>query len=133
MGNGTRFHPQRIFDSYIQKLYNLKLTAEKEGNQESRYLAKLHLNSLYGFFGKSLEQFQIKITDKVEGSSKDFINIGDNYLLKILSTQPSKSANVAIAAAVTSYARIHLTFRWSINLYTNIMIIFIMWIQIPYS
>ena len=52
--DGLVFSRERIFDYYINKFYELKIKAEKEGNQESRYLAKLHLNSLYGFFGKSL-------------------------------------------------------------------------------
>ena len=49
--DGVEFSRERIFDNYINKFYELKIKAEKEGNQESRYLAKLHLNSLYGFFG----------------------------------------------------------------------------------
>ena len=43
---------------------------------ELRYLAKLHLNSLYGFFGKSLEQYEIRIKDEPSTSGKDFIKIG---------------------------------------------------------
>lgn len=103
----TKFKP---FDFYIDNLYNLKVKAEREGNKELRFLAKLHLNSLYGFFGKSLEQYYISITDKIVPSINtiDFIQVEDNYLIKELKSQSSVTANVSMAAAVTSYARIHM-------------------------
>ena len=106
--DGLVFSRERIFDYYINKFYELKIKAEKEGNQESRYLAKLHLNSLYGFFGKSLEQYEITCTEKPNLTAKDTITIGSRYLNKVIKENPSRSSNVAIAAAVTSYARIHM-------------------------
>ena len=117
--DGLVFSRERIFDYYINKFYELKIKAEKEGNQESRYLAKLHLNSLYGFFGKSLEQYEITCTEKPNLTAKDTITIGSRYLNKVIKENPSRSSNVAIAAAVTSYARIHV-FKLIVKYYQHL-------------
>jgi len=95
------------------------------------------LNNLYGIFGRSLQGFKPYIIQKKDAGplitllkSKALTNINDNYSLILTddSTQAknlakldcqvlsvgSKSnishtrANVAIAAAITSYARIHM-------------------------
>jgi hypothetical protein len=101
-----------------------------------RFIAKMHLNQLYGYFGRKLELIEtINIFNKdliiYVGSRivKNIIKINDNISTLLLSSNINQElinelnatfdfklknpfklvkTNVAIAAAVTSYARIHM-------------------------
>lgn len=128
------FSKANLFDKYIDHFYNLKKNAKTPGE---RYIAKLHLNTLYGVFGRSQNLLKtININRKdikqflLTNSIHNIINIDNNKAVLIvnsnldtdiikelnivLSQHNSKitdnevlvKSNVAIAAAVTSYARI---------------------------
>jgi hypothetical protein len=103
-----------------------------------RFIAKMHLNQLYGYFGRSLEvintmnvsskdlalYLKTRIIDNYIQISKDIyvllVKLNLNYnIIKRLNIEISKDAkytsdyktvksNVAIAAAVTAYARIEM-------------------------
>jgi hypothetical protein len=124
-----------LFDDFVDKLYNIKASAEADSSRRST--AKLLLNSLYGRMGMNEISNRVKIvpTAEVEGILKklnwsEFINMGefsmvrytgviDPELKKIIDVADDKlesasftakrrgiPSSVPIAAAVTSYARI---------------------------
>lgn len=144
---GYAFSQAPLFNNYIYHFYELKKQAQ---NPADRYSAKLHLNTLYGIFGRShnvLKTINVHtkdipiyltkyVVERIINIDKDksVLLIQDNLETKILNqlkTQldetylPSEmrvsmdiakaissdyktpvKANVAIAAAVTAYARI---------------------------
>jgi len=87
-----------IFNKYIEPIYDIKNTATDDA---SRQIAKLLLNSLYGMMGYNSNDVYAELSIK-----------GDSYEFKAIENDPghhhSFSVNVAIAAAITSYARIHM-------------------------
>jgi hypothetical protein len=121
-----------LFSDYVNHFYEQK----KNSTGPARFIAKMHLNGLYGIFGrkhdlletrniykKDLEAYTltnvikaiIPITDEIitllmhsniiddltqQLNSDLKINLNNHYSLV--------KANVAIASAVTSYARIHM-------------------------
>ena len=128
-----QFSREKIFNDYINYWYNIKCNSK--GAQ--RFIAKLHLNTLYGYFGRRQEELEttviLKKDIKVYAMKYIIINISDvskndliitylrnnnriNSKLNIglettkfdLSTFSIIKSNVAIASAVTSYARIHM-------------------------
>lgn len=123
---GIEFSKFKPFNDYISKFYNLKLESEKIGDKTMRSIAKLHLNSLYGYFGKDYSQNSLNINENIVRNSKRSIHLNDNLFINIVEENiKSRSSNVAIAAAVTSYARIHM-YNFIIKYY----LIFIIWIRI---
>ena len=107
----SKFYP---FKSYVNTFYKIK--AESEGI--NREIAKLLLNNLYGYFGRS---YQLLKTYKINNDElKEFLAASedgtiinyetlDNYsLIKLIEINDNYQikSNVAISAAVTSYARI---------------------------
>ena len=129
---GYEFSKTYLFNDYVEYFYNKKKTSKGS----TRFIAKMHLNQLYGIFGRKL-------------TSIDTINVYNNELEKYLTSRIVKAAikineekyclllnsnvdkkilnklniffeseltsrfsliksNVAIAAAVTSYARAHM-------------------------
>jgi hypothetical protein len=126
------FSKETIFTKYINYFYNIK----KNATGALRLIAKLHLNTLYGYFGrrrtlietknvynKDLMQYygshtifsEIKINENIStilmSSNLDFdlINeINEETNLDLSSKFRSIKAHVGIAAAVTSYARIEM-------------------------
>jgi hypothetical protein len=129
--NGYEFTKIDLFSNYVNYFYNIKSFSIGS----SRFLAKLHLNSLYGIFGRKLELNQIIIIKKKDLPQfmlnkviLKIIELNENYIaikvsknlnstiLPELNSQletnftdsfstPVKS-NVALAAAITAYARI---------------------------
>lgn len=99
-----------------------------------KYIAKLHLNLLYGIFGRKqnlIETINVKNDDIIKYCSthliKSIININDNISTLLIDTEPNHKlinelnntletnissnsfnikSNVAIASAVTAYGRI---------------------------
>jgi DNA polymerase family B len=126
------FSKVNIFNDYINFFYNIK----KNSVGPLRFIAKMHLNQLYGYFGRRLNLIEtknvytnelvnyygsytifseIKINENIStilmSSNLDYnlINeIKDNTNLELLSNFRKVKSNVAIAAAVTSYARIEM-------------------------
>lgn len=126
------FSKADIFTKYIEYFYNIK----KNATGALRLIAKMHLNQLYGYFGrrktlietknvytKDLIKYygnytifsEIKINENIStilmSSNLDFdlINeIKDDTHLDLITSFRKVKSNVAIAAAVTSYARIEM-------------------------
>uniref|UniRef100_UPI0030FF2E68 DNA polymerase n=1 Tax=Singerocybe alboinfundibuliformis TaxID=1346812 RepID=UPI0030FF2E68 len=129
---GYEFSKIDLFSKYIEHFYNLK----KISTGSERFIAKMHLNQLYGIFGrrkdliqtiniyrKDLEKYLIsKIIKSIIEINEEIITILiqnniDNDILEelnicldtnITSKSIEVQSNVAIASAVTSYARIHM-------------------------
>jgi hypothetical protein len=126
-----------LFNEYVEHFYKAKY--ESKGSE--RYINKLFLNGLYGYFGRSLENLSIEFipTNQVINKiriypsyewiemnndtslilhdqlpSKEFLKLQNITLQDYykMSNEPNKSSivltNVAIASAITSYARIHI-------------------------
>nr|YP_010254605.1 DNA polymerase [Ganoderma sichuanense]QUA00738.1 DNA polymerase [Ganoderma sichuanense] len=121
-----------LFSTYVKDMYEIKSTT----TGAERWIAKLHLNSLYGIFGRRLESLQTLIINNNQLSDyllttviKNIIPINNTHTLlltmgnlsnKIASKlnlqivegspkfkSPVKS-NVAIASAITAWARIEM-------------------------
>jgi len=125
---GYTFGEKVLFKDYITDLYEIKekLSAANDKGNPMYLISKLLMNSLYGRFGMSTDFPTHKvITDaefekQIQGNIKikDVIDLGNG--LKIITTLPevdfvkemskfyddSPNVNVAIAASITSYARI---------------------------
>jgi DNA polymerase type B, organellar and viral len=129
---GYEFSKIDLFSKYIDHFYSKK----KYSSGATRFIAKMHLNQLYGYFGRKLdliETINVFNNDLIlyVGSRiiKTIIQINDNistillhsninpeiikelnskFEFKLNSKFKNVKTNVAIAAAVTSYARIHM-------------------------
>jgi hypothetical protein len=129
---GYEFSKIDLFSEYVHNFFEQK----KNSSGPSRFIAKMHLNQLYGIFGRKHDLLEtvniykedldlyissriiksiIPINDKIVALLM-LKNVNDdlitklNYELKLnLSNyQYLVKANVAIASAVTSYSRIHM-------------------------
>lgn len=131
---GYEFSKANIFDSYVDHFYNIKRNSV--GAQKA--IAKLHLNGLYGYFGRRqdlIETINVSNSSLIKYLStrivKEILKINENYSTLLLSsninhkvlmklnmicesniqaTNKIVMSNVAIAAAVTAYARIHMIY-----------------------
>jgi len=122
---GNTFKKGYIFKDYVDTIYNIRLTYNK--SNPMNYIAKLLLNSLYGRFGMDDSFINTKIISKADypkfetefkESILDLLDLEDNFLVQFkdpkveLNTlldngKETHNVNIAIAAAVTAYARIH--------------------------
>ena len=129
--SGYEFSKMDLFSEYVDYFFNIK----KVSIGAARFLAKLHLNSLYGIFSRKLELNEIKIILKKDLPQfmlnkiiLGIIELNDKYIAIKVSKNTNKTilaelnsqletqftdsfsvpikSNVAIAAAITSYARI---------------------------
>ena len=130
--SGYEFEKVYYFNSYIEDFFNQKKIAVGA----ERFIAKMHLNQLYGYFGRSYdiintininsEELRKLLTCKllttfiqlapnlyvsliegnVPGKILNVLNLGANY--KIKNDFSSVNTNVSIASAITSYARIEM-------------------------
>ena len=127
-----------MFKDYIGYFYNIKKSATVGLRPTQRFIAKMMLNNLYGTFGRGLHSIKPLIINSQDAlgfftmlsSHSSLTHINDDYSMILtdgtsssnnisrLNTRlfmdnvsgvslPPKS-NVAIAAAITSYARIHM-------------------------
>ncbi len=118
-----RFDKADLFSNFVETLYKLKAEATRNKDPVKRLIAKLLLNSAYGFWGlkrdlrtkifhdrknntQNVEDFRQKLM-LANWYLDEVVLDHDNYWL-CKEYCPSKSSNVAIAAAVTAYARITL-------------------------
>jgi hypothetical protein len=117
---GYSFNPVKIFENYINDLYNLRLKYPK--SDPMNYVAKILLNSLYGRFGMnenftileimSNEEF-INFNKKNADKITDFTELDNYYLVELENYRifednldiPLNNINVAVAAGITSYSR----------------------------
>ena len=127
-----KFSKANIFNNYIHHFYNIK----KFAVGPLRFIAKMHLNQLYGYFGRKQTLIETRNVYKHElnqyygnytifseiNINKDIStilmssNLGYDLIneikilteLNLISNFRNVKSNVAIAAAVTSYARIEM-------------------------
>jgi len=124
---GYTFEKGFVFKDYVNDLYNLRLSFPK--TDPMNLISKLLLNSLYGRFGMDDSFTETKIISKLEYLTfeikhkegiKDIIELKDNYLVQYKDPQVEletllngerevHNVNIAIASAVTAYARIHMS------------------------
>ena len=135
--HGYEYDKANIFSGYINEMYNLRLNYPKGDPMNDS--AKLLNNSLYGKFGMKNEITKIeildttnenninkinKILDKLNTNIQDIINL-DNYIViihnKFIPNDNNKdlflddspiyqmNTNIAIASAITAYARIFMS------------------------
>ncbi len=102
---------QKLFHEFIDKAYNLRLDAQREGNEALAYTLKTSMNSLYGKFGQREEGFTLKLSSaadqrKMLEEGVEYKNLGDICAIKEHRVVPH--AFVSIAAYVTARARISL-------------------------
>jgi hypothetical protein len=130
--SGFAFTKEYIFNGYVEHFYNLK----KNSEGAERFIAKMHLNQLYGYFGRKLDLLEtinipknelpfylltrmvksvVKISPDIytilvrnNFNHETLYNLNIELSTNMKSSQYLIKSNVAIAAAVTSYARIHM-------------------------
>jgi len=125
---GYTFEKANIFKEFVDTLYNLRLQYPK--SDPLNYCAKIILNSVFGKFGmidtfpditifNNMEEYQEFEKDHAEGII-DLIELGNKILVihrpptkdintLLDSTKETHNVNIAIASAITAYARIHMT------------------------
>jgi DNA polymerase type B, organellar and viral len=129
---GYEFSKIDLFSSYVNHFYDLK----RKATGAARWIAKNHLNLLYGLFGRRNDLIQTMNINKKDLPKylatkivKTVININDEictiliqnninsdiikelnayFETNITNSYSDVKSNVAIAAAVTAYARIHM-------------------------
>jgi translation initiation factor 2 beta subunit (eIF-2beta)/eIF-5 len=129
---GYEFSKIDLFSEYVNHFYNIK----KSSTGSKKFIAKMHLNQLYGIFGRRkdiIETINIHRKDLESYLTtriiKTIIEINDNKLILLVQSNLNSDIitklnnyfetdfinkfiqvknNVAIASAVTSYARIHM-------------------------
>ena len=97
------------FSEYVDKWFKIKDEAKRNGNGALKYIAKLHLNTLYGKFGQRREFRKV-----VHGLTKDMLSreckplFEDIELYSVTEKDTKPFTYCQIASFVTSYARIEL-------------------------
>jgi DNA polymerase elongation subunit (family B) len=112
---GYTFEKTIIFKEYVEFLYSLRSQYPK--SNPLNLIAKILLNSLYGRFGMSEITIKYEIISKQqlleisEDKILDLIEIGDYILigLETESIEDNQNISICVAAAITAYARIHMT------------------------
>lgn len=115
------------FTKFIDDLYKLRLKYPK--GQPINYIAKLIMNSLYGRYGmddtfneniiltnesanKYIEKFSDNIIDIIDLEDSKLIitnNIIYTINTELDNAKENHNINIAIASAITSYSRIHMS------------------------
>ena len=130
---GYEFKKGNIFSTYVDKMYALRMQYPK--GDAMNLIAKLLMNSLYGKFGMNNIITKVKIINNKEELNKylekynsnildivyldnyvvltyityEFIPNGDHNYLPSFEFNYGMDVNVAIASAITSYARIYMS------------------------
>jgi hypothetical protein len=130
---GYLFEKGDLFSGYVDRMYNLRKQYAK--SHAMNLIAKLLMNSLYGKFGMKLESTTVDIynvsTDEAMHefeemlgafgeSIQDYIQIDDSYIIvrdSLINLKYDKNedvyhgldVNIAIASAITSHARVHMS------------------------
>lgn len=128
------FSKAYLFNDYVDFFYDLKKNAN---NNIEKTIAKMNLNFLYGMFGRKTENLRTIICNQADIAPiwinhiiKTIAKLDDDQVMtlihdniyfesinklnegldtNLLQQVPNKvNSNVAIAAAITSYARIHM-------------------------
>ena len=129
---GIEFTKKDLFTNYVNTFYKIKMNS----TGSERWISKILLNSLYGLFGRKLELLEtvniynsdlekymstniikciIPINKDISTllmikniDSKLIKELNNTCLIEIKNFDNSVKSNVAIAAAITAYARIHM-------------------------
>lgn len=125
---GYTFKAKNVFKDYVDTLY--KLRSQYPKTDPMNLIAKLLLNSLYGRFGMDDSFVDITIFDDYKSFKKWYeinnesfissIELGDKILVqhksenKVQHTElygnlETHNVNIGIAAAITAYARMHMS------------------------
>jgi len=121
---GYNFDKGFIFRDWVKDLYNIRISYDK--SHPMNFISKILLNSLYGRFGMGELGGSYEIVNRKEFNSLtetdridilDTIDLGKNILIQYKDTvslsnelcDASTNINIAISAAVTAYARIHMS------------------------
>lgn len=108
---GFEFHRSAsFFSEYVDTFYELKKNAPKGGAAE--LISKLLLNSLYGKFGQRPERETLKTFDGTDREFKVFHSadlFDKTSLILVKKIEEAPYMLPQIAAAITSYARIHMS------------------------
>lgn len=116
------YHTDELFTEYIEFFYNKRLEYLVKGDEFRATMCKLFMNSLYGKFGQrapvwiesKANPVRPKLTQyyfhsNADGLVKKFRALGDYLEERVPGVRgESQNSNVAIAAYVTSYARMKL-------------------------
>ena len=110
----------RYFRDIIEQCYDLKTKAEQDGNDPLRQMAKIIINSLYGFWGikfDKVEQADIKkfknkdikkhhiVKHLNRNRLKDYKDIGKSTIIYTEEELKINGANIGLAMFITDYAR----------------------------
>jgi hypothetical protein len=126
---GYKFKPENVFKEYVDCLYQMRLDFPK--SNPLNLIAKLLSNSLYGRFGM-IDEFPDIAVFKDKNSFNEFMNnpnlevsetieLGDKLLVQYSSDDKNQqtmlygnlethNTSIAIASAITGYARIHMSY-----------------------
>ncbi len=127
---GYTFYEEVLFKHYVEHFYDSK----RNTTGPNRWIAKMHLNQVYGYFGRSLDSIETKNVNNNElielfGTRvvKHVIKINDDRHVALIQNnfneifikqlnikldlnlkdfKKNVKANVALAAAATSYAQV---------------------------
>nr|YP_010714048.1 hypothetical protein P2X57_mgp54 [Fuscoporia gilva]WDD39611.1 hypothetical protein [Fuscoporia gilva] len=132
---GYIFSSDFIFTDYINNLYSIKENSNKD---DPMYLiAKLLFKSLFGKMALSPHIYKYKfftlknfnneiIKDKIKDSIKEYIKVGNHYLVGFENPSDHVLSNIAVGLAITSYSRIimsQIKNNPNINLYYKLYLI----------
>ena len=121
---GYTFERKYIFDNYVSFLHNLRNKYPK--SHPLNFIAKILLNSLYGRFGMNdnfpsisvihkdyYADFENKYLDSIikitEIEDYKLVTYTNQNLIDYDSENSTHNVSIAIAAAITAYARIHMS------------------------
>ena len=117
--DGYKFERMPLMKKFINDFYKIKEQAEEDGNDVLRSIAKVVINSSYGFWGLRTNDrdgvtiSRVPLFEKSlsEGKLISVGKVGQYYIQRELSDIPITNINVGIAAAITSLGRMRL---WNI-------------------
>jgi len=122
--DGISFNRGKCMEKYVRHLYKIKEDSSSKGaapNPVLRQIAKIWVNSAYGYWGlKAFDREGCAIEHETSASWKmkyeknkliSCGKIGDYYVSRFEEDIGIKELNVAIASAITAYARMRL---WSL-------------------
>jgi len=126
------YEKHQIFKEYVDFFYSLKEKYSRENNTAFKQIAKLFLNSLYGKFGQRTRLFECLGECEHEDGYEIVIDMetGERITYRYLNGEvwveskdyiEGNNSMVAIASAVTAYARCYL---WSLIKKTGIENVF---------
>jgi DNA polymerase family B len=119
---GYTFKSENIFKDYVEFLY--KLRSQYPSSDPMNFIAKILLNSLYGRFGMDdnfptiniihkdyYPDFENKFIDQIMEKIEidDYMLVFFNSSNSLIEDQEEHNVSVGIAAAITAYARIHMS------------------------